>query len=350
MTMAMVETRPVTGVTGGVDTHLDTHVAAALDQLGGQLGVESFPANPRGYQELLDWLGSFGAVQLVGVEGTGSYGAGLARHLRRAGVAVVEVDRPNRQDRHRHGKSDAIDAVAAAHAALSGRAQGAGKHGDGPVEAIRALTVVKRSCREERIRTRNQIRQLAFCAPDELREATKDLSRSRLAAEAARWRPRPGGDVVLYATRLAMTTLGRRVQALEAEAARIDELLVPLVEQTAPSLLDLLGVGPDTAAILLVAAGDNPQRIRSEAAWAHLCGVAPIPASTGKTSRRRLNRGGNRQANHALYRIVITRIRYDARTHDYVERHLAAGRPKPEIIRSLKRYIAREVYRHLPRH
>jgi transposase len=349
MTMAIVETRPVTGVTAGVDTHLDAHVAAALDQLGGQLGVESFPANPAGYQAILDWLGSFGPVKLVGIEGTGSYGAGLARHLRRARVAVVEVDRPNRQDRHRHGKSDTIDAVAAAHAALSGRAQGAGKHSNGPIEAIRVLTVVKRSCREERIRTRNQIRQLAFCAPDELREATKNISRHRLAAEAARWRPRAGGDVVLYATRVAMSTLGRRVLALEAEATRIDELLVPLVTQAAPSLLELLGVGPDTAAILLVAAGDNPGRIRSEAAWAHLCGVAPIPASTGKTTRRRLNRGGNRQANHALYRIVITRMRYDPRTRSYVEQHLAAGSPKPEIIRSLKRYVAREVYRHLPR-
>lgn len=350
MTMAIVETRPVAGVTAGVDTHLDAHVAAALDELGGQLGVESFPANPAGYQDLLDWLGSFGPVKLVGIEGTGSYGAGLARYLRRAGVAVVEVDRPNRQARHRHGKSDTIDALAAAHAALSGRAQGAGKHSDGPVEAIRALTVVKRSCREERIRTRNQIRQLAFCAPDELREATKNLPRSRLAAEAARWRPRPGGDVVLYATRVAMATLGRRVLALEAEAARIDELLISLVTQAAPDLLELLGVGPDIAAILLVAAGDNPGRIRSEAAWAHLCGVAPIPASTGKTTRRRLNRGGNRQANHALYRIVITRMRYDARTRSYLEQRLADGRPKPEIIRNLKRYVAREVYRHLPRH
>jgi transposase len=139
--MTMVETRPVAGVTGGVDTHLDTHVTAALDQLGGQLGVESFPANPAGYRALLEWLSSFGPVELVGIEGTGSYGAGLARHLRRTGVAVVEVDRPNRQDRHRQGKSDTIDAVAAAHAALSGQAQGVGKHGDGPIEAIRALSV-----------------------------------------------------------------------------------------------------------------------------------------------------------------------------------------------------------------
>lgn len=347
--MTIVETRPVTGVTGGVDTHLDVHVAAALDQLGGQLGVESFPADPDGYAQLLDWLGSFGPLSLIGVEGTGSYGAGLARFLRRSGVAVVEVDRPNRQDRHRHGKSDTVDAVAAARAALSGTAQGAGKHGDGAIEAIRALTVVKRSARDERIRTRNQLRQLAFCAPDELREATKGLSRARLASEAAQWRPRPGGDPVLYATRFAMATLARRVKALEAEAVRVDALLEPLVTATAPSLVELFGVGPDTAAILLVAAGDNAERLRSEAAWAHLCGAAPIPASSGKTQRRRLNRGGNRQANHALYRIVITRMSYDTRTRAYVERRIAQGRSKPEVIRSLKRYVAREVYRHLPR-
>jgi transposase len=349
MTMAMVETRQEMSVTGGVDTHLDNHVAAALDGLGGLQGTKSFPADPAGYRALLDWLGSFGPVELVGVEGTGSYGAGLARFLRREGVAVVEVDRPNRQARHRHGKSDSVDAVAAAEAARSGRAQGAGKQADGPVEAIRALQVVKRSCREERIRTKNQIRHLAFCAPDEIREATKGLSRRRLAGEAARWRPRPGGDPVLFATRFAMATLGRRIAALEAEAKRVDELLVPLVRAGAPSLLQVFGVGPDTAATLLVAAGDNPQRIRNEAAWAHLCGVAPIPASSGKTNRRRLNRGGNRQANHALYTIAVTRMHYDQRTRTYVQRHLESGRAKPEIIRNLKRYIAREVYRHLPR-
>ena len=347
--MAMVETRLDLSVTGGVDTHLDNHVAAALDPVGGLHGTRSFPADPAGYRALLDWLGSFGPVELVGVEGTGSYGAGLARFLRREGVEVVEVDRPNRQARHRQGKSDSVDAIAAAEAARSGRAQGAGKHGDGPVEAIRALQVVKRSCREERIRTKNQIRHLAFCAPDEIREATKGLSRNRLAGETARWRPRPGGDPVLFATRFAMTTLGRRVAALEVEAKRVDELLVPLIRSAAPSLLKVFGVGPDSAAMLLVAAGDNPERIRSEAAWAHLCGVAPIPASSGKTTRRRLNRGGNRQANHALHTIAVTRMHYDQRTRTYVQRHLAGGRPKPEIIRNLKRYIAREVYRHLPR-
>ncbi len=345
--MTIVETtRPITG---GVDTHLDVHVAAALDDIGGLLGVEQFGADQSGYGELLAWLASFGPVALVGVEGTGSYGVGLARHLRLAGVAVVEVDRPNRQDRHRHGKSDSIDAVSAARAALSGSAQGAGKTRDGTVEAIRVLVVAKRSGREERIKTRNQLRQLAFCAPDELRERCKDLTPAALVTEVARWRPRPGGDPVLHAAKFAMRELARRIQALEAETARLDELLEPLVAATAPDLLAVYGVGVDTAAILLVAVGDNPGRLRSEAAWAHMCGVAPIEASTGKVSRHRLNRGGNRQANHALYRIVITRMAAEPRTRAYVQRRSAQGRSKPEIIRSLKRYIAREIYKQLPK-
>jgi transposase len=346
MTMTIVETR---AITGGVDTHLDVHVAAVLDDIGGLLGVEEFAADTAGYRQLLDWLGSFGPVALVGVEGTGSYGAGLARHLRRAGVAVVEVDRANRQNRHRRGKSDPVDAVSAARAALSGSAAGAGKTRDGAVEAIRVLCVAKRSAREERIKTRNQLRQLAFCAPDALRERTKGLSRVQLVAEAASWRPRPDGtDPVLHATKFAMRELARRIEALDAESDRIDELLEPLVVETAPSLVGVYGVGIDTAAILLVAAGDNAQRLRDEAAWAHLCGVAPIEASSGKVTRYRLNRGGNRQANHALYRIVITRMAGDPRTRSYVERRTIEGRSKAEIIRILKRYVAREIFKHLP--
>lgn len=345
--MTIVETRPITG---GVDTHLDVHVVAALNDIGGLLGVEEFAADPAGYRQLLGWLRSFGPVELVGVEGTGSYGAGLARHLRGASVKVVEVDRPNRQDRHRQGKSDSIDAVSAARAALSGSASGAGKTRDGVVEAIRVLTVAKRSGREERIKTLNQLRQLAFCAPDGLRERCKDLSRVKLVSEAAALRPRVDSDVVVQTTKFAMRELARRIQALDAERARIDALLEPLVAGYAPELLAVYGIGFDTAAILLVAAGDNAERLYSEAAWAHLCGVAPIPASSGKTTGRyRLNPGGNRQANHALHRIVITRMAGDARTGAYVARRTTEGRSKREIIRSLKRYVAREIYRHLPR-
>jgi len=343
--MTIVETR---AITGGVDTHLDVHMAAALDPIGGVLGVESFLATAAGYAELFEWMSSFGSVTRVGVEGTGAYGAGLARFLRRAGVVVIEVDRPNRQMRRAQGKSDPGDAVEAARAVLSGRARGLGKSADGPAEAMRALLVAKRSARETRIRALNQIRHLSFTAPDELRERFRAVRSGALAPRAAALRPQPG-DPVLYATKLSLQTLGRRVLALEDDDTRLDALLAELVTASAPSLLELYGVGVDTAAILLVTAGDNPERVRSEAAWAHLCGVAPVPASSGKITRYRLNRGGNRQANHALWRIVFTRMSGDARTRAYVARRLDEGRSKPEITRVLKRYVAREVYRHLPR-
>ncbi len=159
-------------------------------------------------------------------------------------------------------------------------------------------------------------------------------------------RPRPG-DVVGYATRIALRELGRRAQFLGDQIGQLDELIVPQVTARAPGLLALYGVGPHTAALLLIAAGDHPERLRSEAAWAHLCATAPIPASSGKTVRHRLNPGGDRQANHALWRIVFTRMSSHPPTRDYVERRTAEGLSKKEIIRCLKRYVAREVYPHL---
>ncbi len=338
-------------VTGGVDTHLDLNVAAALDPVGGLLGVAEFPTTLAGHRELLGWLSGFGPVARAGVEGTGSYGAGLARFLRAAGVEVVEVDRPNRQARRRSGKSDPLDAIEAARAALSGRACGAAKSRDGNVEAIRVLVVAKRSARSAKIQTLNQIRHLSFTAPDQLRQRLAGVSRQQLAARAAALRPPTveSADPVITATKTALRILGRRVLALDAEKARIDALLATLVTQTAPQLLTVFGVGIDTAAELLVTAGDNPGRLRSEAAWAHLCGTSPIPASSGKVTRYRLNRGGDRQANRALWGIVITRLGNDPRTRAYMARRLGEGRSKPEVIRILKRYVAREVYHHLPR-
>src|SRR5215470_5909064 len=366
MTVTIVDAaRPVTGgvkthldvnvapgpVTGGVDTHLDLNVVAALDGIGGLLAVAKFPTTAAGHRELLGWLSGFGPVARVGVGGTGPYGAGVARFLRAAGVAVVEVDRPNRQARRRSGKSDPLDAVEAARAALSGRARGAAKSRDGNVEAIRALVVAKRSARSAKIQALNQIRHLSFTAPEQLRQRLAGVSRHHLAARAAALRPssREGADPVIAATKTALRMLGRRVLALDEEKARIDALLAGLVTQTAPQLLAVFGAGIDTAAALLVTAGDNPGRLRSEAAWAHLCGTAPIPASSGKVTRYRLNRGGDRQANSALWGIVITRLGNDPRTKAYMARRLAEGRSKPEVIRVLKRYVAREVYHRLPR-
>jgi transposase len=342
--MTIVEDRRA--VTGGVDTHADTHVAAALDPVGGLLGVQEFPVTPAGYARLLGWLGGFGTVALVGIEGTGSYGAGLARHVTAAGIRVVEVDRSDRQDRRRQGKSDPLDAVSAARAAQSGRARGAPKGRDGAVEAVRVLMVAKRSARAERTQTINQARALVLTGPDDLRTRFAGLTPAALVSGMASLRPRPGSTVG-YATRIALRELGRRAEFLDGQIERLDELIVPLVTARAPGLLSVYGVGPDTAALLLIAAGDHPERLRSEAAWAHLCGVAPIPASSGKVTRRRLNPGGNREANHALWRIVITRMGSHPATRAYVERRTAEGLSKKEIIRCLKRYVAREVYRHL---
>jgi transposase len=341
MTMTIVEA--VRGITGGVDTHRDVHVAAALDPLGGLLGTESFSTDPAGYRALVSWLASFGDVTKVGVEGTGSYGAGLARHLRRVGVAVIEVDRPNRQ-------SDPLDAVEAARAALGGRATGSPKSRDGAVEAIRVLVVAKRSARQARVKAVIQMRHLGFSAPEQLRCRLKGLSVPALVAEGAKLRPTRSPDPVTAATKASLSSLAHRIQALDDELAELDARIETLLVATVPELLDVFGVGPDTAAALVMAAGDNPERLHSEAAWAHLCGVAPVPKGSGKTSGKvQAHDGGDRQANSALWRIVMVRIAHDPDTQLYFERRVKEGKTKQEVIRILKRYVAREVYRYLPR-
>ncbi len=322
------------------------HVAAAPGPIGGLLGAGQFPATAAGYARLLSWLGGFGTVCLAGIEGTGSYGAGLARHVTAAGIGVVEVDRSGRQDRRRQGKSDPLDAVSAARAAQSGRAAGAPKGRDGSVEAIRALMAAKRTARAQRTQTINQARALVLTGPDDIRARFARHSTVALAAALASQRPRPG-DVAGYATRVALRELGRRAQFPGSQLERPGELIAPLVAARAPGLLAVYGAGPNTAALLLVAAGDHPGRLRSEAAWAHLCAAAPIPASSGKTVRHRLNPGGGRQANHALWRIVFTRLGSHPATRAYAGRRTAEGKPEAEIIRCLKRYLAREVYPHL---
>jgi transposase len=347
MTMTTVEA--VRGVTGGVDTHLDVHVAAALDPLGSLLGSKAFDTTPVGYQSLLDWLEGFGAVTKVGVEGTGSYGAGLARFLRKSHIEVIEVDRPNRAARRRSGKSDPLDAVEAARAALGGRASSISKSKDGAVEAIRVLVVAKRSARQARVKALTQMRHLIITAPDQLRSRLKGLTVIALVGEAARLRPSKTGDPVTAAHKASLCSLAKRIQGLEEEIAELDQRIEALLAVTAPELLSRFGVGPDTAAALLVSAGDNPERLHSEAAWAHLCGVAPIPASSGKTTRHRLDRGGDRNANSALWRIVMVRIAHDPETTAYFERKVKEGRSKRDVIRLLKRYVAREMYHYLPR-
>jgi transposase len=329
-------------ITGGVDTHAEVHVAAALDPRGGLPGVKEFPATAAGYAGLLGWLGGFGTVALAGIEGTGSYGAGLARPMAAAGVRVVEAVRAGRQDRRRQGKPDPLDAVSAARAAQSGRAAGAPRGRDGAVEAIRALMAARRSARNERTQANGQARSL-MTGPGDLRARSAKHTVTALVSDLAARRPRPG-DVPGHATRIALRELGRRAQFPDAQLERLDELISPLVAGRAPGLLALYGIGPDTAALLLIAAGDHPERLRSEAAWAHLCAVAPIPASSGKVRRHRLNPGGNREASHALWRIVITRMSSHAPTRACIDRRTKEGLPEKEIIRCLKRYVAREVY------
>jgi transposase len=336
-------------VTGGVDTHADSHVAAAVDDNGGMLGVESFPSTEAGFEDLLGWLVGFGPVTQVGVEGTGSWGVGLSRFLSDHDVTVVEVDRPNRQTRRKQGKSDPTDAVSAARAALSGTATVTPKSRNGPVEQIRVLLVARRSAREQRIQTLNQLRHLVFTAPEEIRVRFKDRPKTGLITEAANMRPRKGSDPITYRTNLVIKSLARRIKSLDAEMRTIDQTLRSLIEKTAPTMLEMYGVGVDTAATLLATAGDNPDRLKSERSWAHLCGVTPLPANSGKTTTKfRLNRGGDRQANAALYRIVLTRMSSHEETRRYVAKRRTDGLSTPEIMRCLKRYVARQTFKQLP--
>lgn len=297
-------------VIGGVDTHKDTHVAAVIDTVGRLLGTANFAANRVGYEELTVWMGSFGYLERVGVEGTGSYGAGLARHLADAAVTVVEVNGPNRQMRRARGKNDTINAEAAARAALNGYASATPKTRDGLVESIRVLRIAFRSARSTRARVALQLRDLVVCAPPALREALEPLTTPQRVRQAARFRSGPVTDPT-QATREAMRSLARRYQALTAEISKLRGQLDELTGQANPALRAAKGVGADVASILLIAAGDNPERLRSEAAFAAMSGVSPIEASSGLTTRHRLNRGGNRQANHALWRIAMVRLATD---------------------------------------
>ncbi|MFE7133886.1 IS110 family transposase [Streptomyces sp. NPDC057638] len=337
-----------TAVVGGIDTHTDFHQAAVIDSIGRHLATERFETTPEGYQRLLDWLCSHGEVLAVGIEGTGAYGAEIARFLTAGGITVVEVDRPDRRARRDNGTSDPVDAYAAATAVLSGRAGGIPKARNGIVEAIRALRVVRRSAVKARTQTINQIRTLIVTAPSVVRERLRGLSTRALVDTLARSRPAGELDDPACAVRIALRRLARRYQHLTEEIAEADKEIGPLVAKAAPRLVALPGVGPETAGQLLTSAGDNPDRLRSEASFAHLCGAAPVPASSGRTNRHRLNRGGDRHADNALHTIVLVRMKYDQRTQEYVARRTAEGMTKKDIVRCLKRFFAREIYRHLP--
>jgi transposase len=332
-------------VIGGVDTHKDLHVAAVVDTSGQVLATGSFSTTRAGYRALLAWMRRLGDVRRIGVEGTGSYGAGLLRHLQQAGIEVVEVDRPDRSDRRRRGKDDTIDAENAAHAALAGRRVITPKTRDGMVESLRVLRVARSTAVKARRVALQMLRTQIISAPEELRDQLRNLTRMQLIRTCAAWRP----DTTAFrdpvaATRIAIKSLARRYLELHDEIADLDDLIQPLVRELAPALLQATGFGTENAGQLLVTTGDNPSRLAREPQLAKLCGVAPLPASSGLQQRHRLNRGGDRDANCALHLAVITRIRTDPQTQAYVARRTAEGKSKLEIIRCLKRYVAREAY------
>ena len=331
-------------VTLGVDTHAELHVAAALDERGRLLGTCTIPTTTSGYAELLRWTGQYGDLVQVGIEGTGSYGAGLARWLHARQVTVIEVDRPDRRTRRRRGKSDSVDAEAAARAVLAGVATAQPKAGTGAMEMVRALRVARQSAIKARTQAANELHALVVTAPDAVRTRLRRLKISQLVATASAFRTSTELTTPAAATKLALKSIARRYQQLSAEIDGLDEHLDQLVAHAAPALVAIKGVGTDIAATLLTIAGDNPERLSSEGAFAHLVGVAPIEASSGKITRYRLNRGGDRQGNRALYLLAVGRMGWDPATRAYVERRTAEGRTKPEIIRCLKRYIARELY------
>ncbi|MFI7226923.1 IS110 family transposase [Nonomuraea angiospora] len=338
-------------VIGGVDTHGRTHHAAVILMNGRRLADAEFPATGEGYAALLAWLRGFGRLASVGVEGTGSYGAGLARYLQAQQVKVVEVDRPDRRARRKAGKSDPLDAYAAAEAVLAGRAAAVPKARDGRVEAIRALHAARAGAVKARTATLDQLKALLVTAPAGLREQLSRPGRAAgtIVAACLRLRPGEGGDAVTVSTKTALRSLARRHRHLSEEIAELDAQLAPLVAAVAPELIAQRGIGIETAAQLLVTVGDNPDRLHHEAAFAHLCGVAPIPASSGQTRRFRLNRAGDRDANRALHMIAVTRLAHDERTRAYAARRTSEGLSKKDILRCLKRYIARDVYRILIR-
>ena len=337
------DSRTAMEVVIGVDTHQEQHVAVAIDQQGVRLGEKHAPVNTPGYRELERWSRNLGTIRAFGIEGTGSYGAGIARFLTGRGYSVIEVNRPDRSTRYRKGKSDPTDAEMAARAILAETADAIPKSGQGEVEMIRMLKSAKDSAVKARTQAINQMRALIVTAPANLRESLDGLSVSDLVTRCRSFRI---GHLrgPISAAKYTLRSLACRYHQLTGEISDLKAELANLIGTASPTLLDIVGVGPGTAATLLTTAGSNPERLHSEAAFAALCGVCPIPASSGKTNRHRLNRSGDRQANSALHRIVVVRLRCEHRTREYMRRRTGEGMSKLEVMRCLKRYVAREVF------
>ena len=328
----------------GVDTHMDAHVGAVISEAGKLLGTLSVPADAAGYLKLLIWANSFGYLLRAGVEGIGTYGAGLTRVLRDHEIEVSEVNRPDRTTRRHRGKSDPTDAENAARSVLSGSATAIPKTQSGAAEAMRAVSVARRSAVKAKTQAINQLRALLVSAPQEIRERLWKGKPAECVDGCPRLRSL-GSTPLLHTPTTTLRLLAKRWLMLAEELKALDAMLESLTSQHARRLRERFGVRPQTAAVLVAAAGDNPERLKSEAALAALCGTSPLQASSGKTIRHRLNRGGDRSANNALWTIAMVRMRSDPRTRAYVERRTKEGMSNKEIHRCLKRYIVRELYR-----
>jgi transposase len=336
------------GLVVGVDTHQLTHHAAVVDAAGRHLADREFGVCAGGYRDLLDWARGYGTIASFGVESTGSYGAGLARYLLVEGVDLYEVNRPEKSSRVKDGKSDPVDAYSAAEQVRAGRATARPKITTGIVESLRMLKVPRDGAVKDRTRAYGQLRDLITTAPTGLRDELITLTGKQRVAKVIGSRPDESRlQDPTQSARYALRALARRIRALDQEIAAADKQIAKLTKRACPSLLAMRQVGPQIAAQLVITAGENIDRMRSEAAFAKLAGVAPLPASSGKTNRHRLNPGGDRQANSALYLVIVGRMKDHPETRAYVERRTAQGMSNPEIIRCLKRHLARSIYRAL---
>ena len=335
-------------VVAGVDTHLAEHVLCLLDGNGRPLMSASFPADEAGYAGLAAAIGDPAGCLAVGVEGTASYGAGLARHLLAAGYPVAEVLRPKRA-RRRAGrdKNDFADAERAARDALAGTGVSTPKSQDGWVEALRFLQVARDAAVQAQTAAMNRVKGLLATAPEPIRAKYLGMGDKAMMKALRRRRAGKGGSAVDAAAFLSLRSLSSSWDGARRQAASLGAEMAAILAEEAPALLAIYGCGTVTAAALAVAAGDNPSRLGSKGAFASLCAACPVDASSGQVVRRRLNRGGNRAANRALHQIVVVRLRHDGRTQAYAARRRAEGKTDREIVRCLVRYVANEVYRAL---
>jgi transposase len=334
-------------IVAGADTHADTLHVAAISMTGAALGDREFPTTRTGYATAIRFLTSWGQIERIGVEGTASYGAGFTRALSTAGIEVVEVTRAVKSTRRLKGKSDPLDAYSAARTALAG--DGLATPKDDATSGLRALHIARRSAIKHRTAVINQIKAMLISAPDMVREKYRASTTLKMIEALARCRPDAQAEPWAQSVLVAAKMLAQRVQFLETQVESLQAQIDAIVTEANPGLRAAYGVGSDTAAQLLITAGANPHRLHSEAAFAALCGAAPVPASSGKTNRHRLSRGGDRAANNALHRIALVRMSHHQPTKDYVQRQLALGHNRMEILRNLKRAIARETFKLLTR-